>query len=319
MEVKNKFGRIGVLMGGPSSEREISLKSGRAVYEALKQFGLEVVAIDIKTDKIEENVRLIKSHQINCAFLALHGRFGEDGQIQEVLENIEMPYTGSGPLASKLAMDKVASRRIFEANGLHVPRYDVLEKAFYNSSRKILNSLALPIVVKPATHGSSVGLTVVDRQEDLGKAVAEAFEFDERILLEEYINGREVTVGILDERALPVIEIIPKRRFFDYEAKYHDGMTEYIVPAHLEEAVAAQIQSDALSAHKLLGCLGCSRVDMILNKDNIAYILEVNSIPGFTEMSLLPKAARAKGIEFAQLCFELIKLAYEKTSARLTS
>jgi len=315
---KEQFGKIGVLMGGPSTEREISLKSGKAVYESLQQLGLEVVAIDIKTDNIEENIRLLKSHQINCAFLALHGRFGEDGQIQEILEGLEIPYTGSGPLASRLAMDKIASRRIFETNGIDVPQYTVLDKASYDANRKVKNSLSLPLVIKPATHGSSIGLSIVDRQVDLDKAVDLAFEFDERILIEEFIKGREVTVGILDDQALPVIEIIPKKRFFDYEAKYQAGLTEYVVPAKLEEGVARRIQNSALSAHKLLGCFGCSRVDMILSNDNIPHVLEVNTIPGFTQTSLLPKAARTQGIEFGGLCLKLIKLAYEKKQVKFT-
>ena len=309
----DEFGRIGVLMGGPSTEREISLKSGKAVYEALKQSGLHVIAIDIKTDSIEENIRLIESCKIDCAFLALHGRFGEDGQIQEILEIIKIPYTGSGVLASRLAMDKVASRKIFQSNGLNVPKYKIVEKASCNSDWKVNNNLKLPLVIKPATHGSSIGLSIIDKQEDLAQVVSLAFAFDERIMIEEYVEGREVTVGILKEQPLPVIEIIPKKRFFDYEAKYTPGMTDYEVPAKLEESVAREVKKAALSAHKLLGCSGCSRVDMILSKDNLPFVLEVNTIPGLTNTSLLPRAAKTQGIEFNELCLKLIKLAYEKT------
>ncbi len=300
-------------MGGPSSEREISLKSGKAVYESLKQSGLEVIPIDIKTDNIEENIRILKSHQINCAFVALHGRFGEDGQIQEILERMEIPYTGSGVLASRLAMDKVASRRVFAGNGLNVPKYNVLRRPADDAKHNGVNNLSLPLVIKPATHGSSIGLSIIDKKEDLDKAIDLAFQFDERIVIEEYIKGKEVTVGILDEQALPVIEIIPKKRFFDYEAKYQAGMTEYIVPAKLEEEVIKRIQGSALSAHRLLGCAGCSRADMILSEDNVAYVLEVNTIPGLTQTSLLPRAAKTMGIEFAGLCLKLIELAYAKT------
>lgn len=304
-----RFGRIGVFMGGPSTEREISLKSGKAVYESLKTFGLEVVAIDIKTDNTKEIIHLIKSHKINCAFLALHGRFGEDGQIQQILENLKIPYTGSGIKASRLAMDKVASRKIFEANGLRIPKYIVVDRLFYY---KLNNNLSLPLVIKPATHGSSIGLTIIDREKELDKALDLAFSFDHRVIIEEYIKGREVTVGILAERALPVIEIIPKKRFFDYEAKYQPGMTDYVVPAKLEERLSRKIRKTALTAHKLLGCFGCSRVDMILNEQNIPVVLELNSIPGLTNTSLLPKAAETEGIEFNELCFKLIRLAYEK-------
>jgi len=311
--LRTKYGRIGVLMGGPSTEREISLKSGKAVYEALKQSGLQVIPIDIKTDSIEENIRLIESCKIDCAFLALHGRFGEDGQIQEILEIIKIPYTGSGVLASRLAMDKVASRKIFQANGLNVPKYKIVEKASYTLDWEVNNNLKLPLVIKPATHGSSIGLSIIDKQEDLDKAVSLAFAFDERIIIEEYVEGREVTVGILKEQPLPVIEIIPKRRFFDYEAKYTPGMTDYEVPAKLEESIAREVKKAALSAHKLLGCSGCSRADMILSKDNLPFVLEVNTIPGLTNISLLPRAAKTQGIEFNELCLKLIKLAYEKT------
>lgn len=307
----NQIGRIGVLMGGPSSEREISLKSGRAIYGALKQLGLEVVAIDIKTDNVKENIDLIKSYKINCAFLALHGRFGEDGKIQEILETIKIPYTGSGVHASRLGMDKIASRKIFEISGLAVPRYKILDKLSYNANWKFTDNIVFPVVVKPATHGSSIGLSIVDQKEGLDEAVDLAFQYDERVLVEEYIKGKEVTVGILDDKALPVIEIIPKRRFFDYTAKYEAGMTDYVVPAELEEKIAKKIQSAAVLAHRLLGCSGYSRVDMVLSQDYIPYVLEVNTIPGFTEMSLLPKAAKASGIDFTQLCIKLIELAYE--------
>lgn len=309
---KDSFGRIGVLMGGPSSEREISLKSGKAVYEALKQFGLDVVAIDIKTDDSQENISLIKSYNIDCAFLALHGRFGEDGQIQEILDTLKILYTCSGSKASRLAMDKIASRRIFEKHRLNVPKYEVLDRASYKKNPKINNHLSLPWVLKPATHGSSIGLSIVDDSQELDDALVLAFEFDEKVLIEEFIAGREITVGILDEQALPVIEIVPKRRFFDYQAKYQPGMTDYIVPAKLNKGVLKKVKTQALSAHRLLGCSGCSRVDMILNREDIPFILEVNTIPGLTQTSLLPKAAKNQGIDFNQLCLKLIELAYEK-------
>ncbi|MFH1269771.1 MAG: D-alanine--D-alanine ligase [Candidatus Omnitrophota bacterium] len=307
------FGKIGVLMGGASTEREISLKSGGAVYESLNQAGLNVAAIDIKTETKEEDIRLIKSNGIDIAFIALHGRFGEDGQIQGILDELKIPYTGSGVTASRLAMDKVASRKIFESSGLPVPRYRAEDKFSYSANWITRNNdFSLPLVVKPAGHGSSFGLSIVEKEGCLDKAVDLAFSFDERIIIEEYIGGREVTAGILDEKPLPVIEIIPKKRFFDYEAKYHSGMTDYVVPAELEDKIAAQIQETALSAHKLLGCCGCSRVDIILSESGTPFVLELNTIPGFTATSLLPKAAKVAGIDFSQLCIKLIQLAYEK-------
>ncbi len=306
------FGRIGILMGGASTEREVSLKSGRAVYTALKQAGLDVGVIDIKTEDVKENIKLIKSQKINCAFIALHGRFGEDGQIQKILEKLKIPYIGSGVKASSLAMDKTASRKIFKKAGLNVPRYIVLDKPCYDTMDLSKAGLFFPLVIKPATHGSSIGLSIIDKEEDFKKAVDLAFTFDERIIIEEYIKGKEMTVGILGKRALPVIEIIPKKMFFDYEAKYKPGMTSYVVPARIEEKVAKRLKRAALKAHKLLGCFGCSRVDMILNKSGRPFVLEANTIPGLTNTSLLPKAAKSIGIGFNELCLKLIKLAYEK-------
>jgi D-alanine--D-alanine ligase len=226
---------------------------------------------------------------------------------------LNIPYTGSGKLASRLAIDKIASRNIFELHGLTVPRYKILTKLSYNKNRFIGNNLKFPLVVKPATQGSSIGLSIIDQESALDNALNLAFTLDEKIIIEEYVRGREVTVGILGNRALPVIEIIPKKRFFDFEAKYQAGLTEYVVPAKLEKGLAKKIQSQAYKAHKLLGCLGCSRVDIILSDDNIPYILEINSIPGLTATSLLPKAAKNAGIEFEELCVRLIRLAYGKT------
>lgn len=307
-------GRIGVLMGGPSSERDISLKSGRAVYESLKRLLPDVVAIDITTDNAQEARSQIESRSIKCAFLALHGRFGEDGQVQKILEDLNIPYTGSGVFASRLAMDKAASRRIFADNGLIAPRSrELLKGLWQNGAEKCSDcGFGFPLVVKPATGGSSIGLSIVDKSEDLESAVRLAFGLDERILIEEYIDGREVTVGIVDEEPLDVIEIMPKKRFFDYEAKYKVGMTEYDVPAKLDAPTASRLKEAALSAHKLIGCSGCSRVDMILRAGKEPFILEINTIPGFTETSLLPKAARLSGMDFFKLCLKLIELAYEK-------
>jgi len=310
---KEKFGKVGVLMGGPSTEREISLKSGRAVSEALTRLGLDAVAIDIQTDSVEQNIELLKSQGLDCVFVALHGRFGEDGQIQEILEELHLPYSGSGVLASRLAMDKIASRRIFEKNGLAVPPCEVVEKSSYAAGWSFNQRLPLPLVIKPATHGSSIGLSIIDKIEELNQALDTAFAFDNKVLIEQYIKGRELTVGVLDEQALPVIEIIPKHRFFNYDAKYHAGMTDYIVPASLDADITQRVQQAGLRAHQLLGCFGCSRVDIILNNANIPFVLEVNTIPGLTAISLLPKAARTVGIEFGELCIKLLESAYEKT------
>ncbi len=308
---KKDFGRVGVLMAGPSSEKKISLKSGHAVLNALKEYGINALPVIIKNSSIKDNIRLLKSKKIDCAFVALHGAFGEDGGIQNILSKLKIPYTGSGVLASKLAMDKVASRNIFKKHGLDVPRSQVLRRGSYKISN--IRLLNLPLVIKPASHGSSIGLSIVENEKEISQAIRLAFKFDKRIIIEEYIKGRELTVGILDNRALPVVEIFPKHFFFDYQAKYNKGLTDYVVPAKLSSSIAAKIKKRALLAHKLLGCFGCSRVDIILDTKNKPFILEVNTIPGFTSTSLLPKAANKSGINFRELCIKLINLAYEKT------
>ncbi|MFA5150136.1 MAG: D-alanine--D-alanine ligase [Candidatus Omnitrophota bacterium] len=310
MGMKEKFGRVGVLMAGPSTEKKISLKSGQAVCAALQRSGLQVTPVLIKTDKLKDNVRLLKLKKIDCAFIALHGRFGEDGEIQKILSDLKIPYTGSGVRASRLAMDKVSSRKIFQKYGLKVPRSWVFSRDTYRGF--YCAKLGLPLVVKPATHGSSIGLSIVGKLKDIPAAIELAFKFDKKIIIEEYIKGRELTVGILEEKAMPVIEIVPKRAFFDFQAKYQKGLTRYIVPAKLSPGLTRSVKEAALSAHKLLGCIGCSRVDIILDEKNTPFILEVNTIPGLTATSLLPKAAKKSGISFTALCLKLIKLAYEK-------
>ena len=312
MEVKD-FGRVGVLMGGPSSERDISLKSGQAVFAALKEAKVNVVAIDITTDNLAENISLLEKYNLDCAFVALHGSFGEDGAIQGILAGMHIPFTASGTKASKLAMDKIGSLEIFSQEGLRVPKSQFLGKAVYQQGKIFNHQLNFPLVVKPANHGSSIGLSLVEFQEELSQAIQLAFQFDEQIIIQEYIFGRELTVGILEEIALPVIEIIPSNKFFDFAAKYQAGLTQYKCPAVLEQQVALEVQRIALRAHKLLGCYGCSRVDIILTKEEQAYILEINTIPGMTATSLLPKAAKIVGIDFKQLCLKLLELAYAQT------
>ncbi len=304
------LGKVGVLMGGPSSENKISLKSGAAVLKALKESNVNASAVIIKSDNARDNISLLKSKDIDCAFIALHGRFGEDGGIQRILAKLKIPYTGSGIKASSLAMDKVASRNIFKKSGLDVPSFRVVR----DKSKGILaaRSLGLPLVVKPALTGSSIGISVVRGIDELGPAVKFALKFDNRVIIEEYVKGRELTVGILNGIPLPIIEIVTKHVFFDFKAKYQHGLTEYIVPAKIPPRSSFRVRKAALLAHRLLGCSGCSRVDIILDNKDRPFILEVNTIPGFTSTSLLPKAARNAGIDFNNLCIKLIRLAYEK-------
>ena len=317
VNVKQK--RVGVLMGGPSSERDISIKSGKAVFRALKKNNINAVsyelAMPLNTNGYIQSVKeKIGAMDIDIAFIALHGEFGEDGTIQKILEEMKIPYAGSKTRASKLAIDKIASREIFEKNNIPIPRYNVVvrgevlpDEPVSDNIKIFFEELSMPIVVKPSTEGSSIGLSMVDSENSLYKAVSNAFKYSDRVIIEEYIEGREITVGILEDRALPVVEIIPKNRFFDFEAKYNKGATDYKVPAEIDKEKYRECQEMALLAHKVLGARFFSRVDMILDKDGTPYILELNTIPGLTETSLLPLAAAEAGIDFNQLVLKILE------------
>ncbi|MBN1870737.1 MAG: D-alanine--D-alanine ligase [Candidatus Omnitrophica bacterium] len=312
-ETGNQFGRIGILMGGISSERAVSLKSGKAVAEALLRQGCDIVALDIVDGEEKAISSLIGGANLDIAFIALHGRMGEDGTIQSILENMNIPYTGSGIEASRLAINKPLTQNIFKKNGINVPAYVTLSKGNEFNADEIAGQLGgYPIVVKPACEGSSIGIRITMTPEETIHAMEQAWGYGPTILLERYIKGRELTVGILKEEALPVVEVCSKRAFFDYDAKYTKGMTDYIVPADIPEEVSCALRETALQAHHVLGCADFSRVDFILGLDQAHYVLEVNTIPGFTSTSLLPMAAQARGINFNQLCFKLIQLAYGK-------
>jgi len=307
------FGRIGILMGGSSTEREVSLKSGKTVCEALKNRGCDVVAIDLVSDKEEEVIEVIRNNRVSVAFLALHGRFGEDGTIQVILEKHKIPFTGSHQEASRLAMDKIASRKKFKENKLLVPKHFNLNKKQNLKLSEIIAYFGdFPLVVKPASHGSSIGVTLAEDDKGFRQAIEIAFGYDENIIVEEFIDGRELTVGILEEKYLPIVEIVHKSKFFDFQAKYNSPDTEYIVPAQLRDGMTKAIQEAGLLAHKALGCYGCSRVDILLDKQNRPIVLEVNTIPGLTSHSLLPRAAAALNVSFAELCLRLVRMAYEK-------
>ncbi len=298
--------RIGVLMGGASSERDISLKSGMAVFEALKAVGLDAVSLEVKNETEDEVKSLLSNSHVDAVFIAMHGGFGEDGRLQHILEKIHMPFTGPKEKSSRLAMDKLVSRRLFEKSGLLVPAYVCLKK---QDSLKIIDRLHFPLVVKPTSQGSSIGISFIDAFEKVEEAVALAFQYDDTVLIEEFIEGREITVSVLDGEPLPIVEIIPKKKFFDFQAKYEKGMTDYVVPADLSEAIARASQKDAVVAYRTLDCRHLSRVDMILKEDRLPYVLEVNTIPGFTATSLFPKAARAAGVSFQELCTKLLEFA----------
>lgn len=308
-----ELGKIGVLAGGPSSEREISLESGIAVFKALKEAGAAAVFLDIKN---ERSIRTqIRNAGIDVAFVALHGRFGEDGTVQAILEDMNIPYTGSGPQASRLTLDKIASREIFVKNNIDVPRYKTLNKEFCNDIvlKTIVEDIKFPLVVKPQFEGSSIGISIVRQYNELKEAVGTAFKYDDNIIIDKYIKGRELTVGILADEPLPVIEIIVNEVFYDFKAKYKSDNTQYITPAKINNEYYKIAQHIGKLAHKSLGCNFFSRVDMILDeKQKKFFVLEVNSIPGFTSHSLLPKAAAHAGIGFSQLCLKLVESALRK-------
>lgn len=305
--------QVGVLMGGPSPEREVSLASGRRVVAALDPARYDVIPLEIPAAGA-----WFPPSGLDVAFIAMHGPYGEDGTIQGMLEFAGVPYTGSGVLASALGMDKRRSRQLFGFNGIPTPGYLAVYRSEFSSRESTLaaeihQTLGFPCVVKPNAQGSSIGVTIVRDSEGLGPALDVAFALDGTILIEEYLTGTELTCAILDDPdgapvALPLIEIIPKREFFTYEAKYTPGAADEICPARLPASAVWRAQAAALRAYRVLGCVGFARVDLFVREADVA-VLEVNTIPGLTEGSLLPKAARTAGIEFPALVDRLIDAA----------
>jgi D-alanine-D-alanine ligase len=292
--------RVAVLAGGVSSEREVSLRSGAAVHEALLSKGLDAVLLDVD----ERAVEAVRTAQADIAFIALHGAFGEDGRIQQALEDAGIPYTGSGPEACRRAMDKETSRILFRKAGLSEPRWEVWGAA--SAPVEPPAGMGWPVFVKPCRGGSSIGVSQVRSRDEWAAAVAAARAEDDKIIVESKVTGREMAVGILGDHALPAIEIRPARDFYDYTAKYTNSGTQYVFPDDLPAARVKRIQETALAAHQALGCAGFSRVDLIVT-DDAEYPLEVNAIPGLTATSLLPKQALREGILFADLCVMMIR------------
>jgi D-alanine-D-alanine ligase len=288
---------MAVLKGGVSAEREVSLKSGAAVAGALRALGHEVVEVDVTSEAFEVP-------DCEVAFLALHGTFGEDGGVQGYLELLGVPYTGCGVEASRVAFDKNDSKARFAAAGVPTPGYQVLMPGE-------TVTIVPPLVVKPPRQGSSVGVTRVMEASALDAALALARRYQPDVLVEQFVEGRELTVGILGETALPVVHIEPLEGFYDYSNKYTAGRTEYHCPADLPAEVTARVQAAALAAHRSLGCVVYSRVDVLLDAQNAPWVLEVNTIPGMTQTSLLPKAAQAAGLDFGKLCERIIELSLD--------
>jgi D-alanine-D-alanine ligase len=313
MEVRMEKMRLALIAGGKSSEREVSLKSGAQVYVALDKSKYDIRRYDPLTDL----GRLVQdAPEIQVALIIMHGRGGEDGTMQGFLDLLEIPYQGSGVLASALAMDKELSKALYQMAGLKIPTTMAFGRGQTPKPQEIEGALGLPVVIKPATEGSSIGVTLARTLKELEEGLTKAFRYDSQLLVEEYIKGTEVTGAVLgnrNARSLPLVEIIPSGSytFFDYEAKYQPGASTEICPARLNPELTAEAQRRALKAHHALGCRGYSRTDMIVRDDQV-YVLETNTIPGMTATSLFPQAARAAGLEFPALLDELIRLALEK-------
>ena len=291
-------------MGGISEERDISIQSGNCVAEALKDAGLNVVTADIRPD----NLNMLQDGDIDVFFIALHGRFGEDGQLQQILEDKSLIYTGSGPAASKLAFDKWESKMAFIKAGINTPAAIPFDpKANIQQLQRQLRQLAEAYVIKPLRQGSAIGISIVDDPKSALETAQQCFSKFGDCMIEKYIPGQEITVGILDNRALPIIEIKSKNRFYDYHAKYIDDQTEYLFDTIKDPLLIDNISAAAIDCFKVLGCRHFARVDFILGDDQKPYALEVNTIPGFTTHSLLPKAAEKVGLSMSKLCLKIVK------------
>ena len=293
--------KIAVLMGGPGSERDVSLATGRGVSKALRSLGAEVVEVDVH----DENFVLPKD--VDLAFITIHGTFGEDGQLQEILEERGVPYTGDGVEASRAAFDKILSKEKFREHDVATPEWEVIEVGQRPT-------ISVPLVVKPARQGSTVGVVIVKDAIELDSAMAEAAKYDRKLLIEKFVSGRELTIGVLGDQALPILEIIPKGGFYDFNNKYPflnpqaGGGAEHVCPAKIDPNKTKQIQKQALHAFRALGLVVYGRVDVLLSDSGDPFVLEVNTIPGMTEASLLPEAAAAAGINYVDLCARIMAL-----------
>jgi D-alanine-D-alanine ligase len=308
---------LALISGGISSEREVSLNSGNQVYDALNKEKYNIIRYDPKVDLPR---LMAEASQIDAALIILHGPYGEDGTIQGLLELLDIPYQGSGVIGSAVAMNKLATKRLYETAGLPMPPYFVLERGDKLDPADCALRLGLPLVIKPLEAGSSVGMSIVRNESSMVAAADKAFEHGDAILVEAYIDGVELTAGVIgnkDLQALPLIEIIPDdaHEFFDYEAKYTPGVTQEICPARVDDALTEKAQLYAKMAHRALFCEGYSRTDMMLSKGEL-YLLETNTIPGMTATSLLPQAAQAAGISFTELLDRLIELGIDRHNSR---
>ena len=302
------FGKVGVLFGGRSAEREISLISGNGVLQALKSRGIDAHAFDPGTQRLAE----LAAQEFDRVFIALHGRYGEDGSLQGALELLGIPYTGSGVMASSIGMDKITTKKIWLQEGVPTPRYVRIDAD--TDLDAVVAGLGLPLIVKPPLEGSSIGITKVTQADQLKEAVALVTSMDESVLAEEFVTGREFTVAVLGHgaaaRALPIVEIVAPEGKYDYQNKYFTDDTQYHCPAPLPEELTHEIQRHAVNAYRALGCEGWGRVDVLVRESDMRpFLLEVNTSPGMTTHSLVPMAARAVGIGYEDLCVEILRSA----------
>lgn len=302
--IAHHFGKVAVLLGGRSAEREVSLQSGKAVLSALRSSGVDAHPFDPAEQALEE----LLYQGFNRAFIALHGRFGEDGTVQGALELMGLPYTGSGVMASALAMDKWRTKLVWQAAGIQSPRYALLQAD--SDFEKIAETLGLPLIIKPAREGSTIGLSKVRHQQDLVAAYQLAAQHDALVLAEEFIAGKELTVAVLGETPLPIVRIEIAGELYDYEAKYFSSDTNYFCPSGLPHEQESVIQAQALQAYKVLGCEGWGRIDLILDQEGQFYFLEANTSPGMTSHSLVPMAAKTAGISFEDLVIKILALSH---------
>ena len=304
--------RVAVVMGGISEERDVSLRSGKAVAEALRSNGHDVVAVDLH----EADIGPVLAAKPEAVFIMLHGRFGEDGSIQAMLEEAGIAYTGSDSLASRAGMNKMASKCFLLTHDVPTPPFQLVStRERWDEIEEAMHKVGLPLVIKPLRQGSSIGVSIARDQEEVAVGLAKAFKYGHQAILERYIDGREFTVGVLGDKALPVIEIRTPRGFFNLEAKYSDKATEYICRPELAPKVYEKLQALACAAHDAIGCRHLSRVDMMIENDGSPYVLEVNTIPGFTERSLYPMAAREAGLTFGELCEHILEMTLAPSAA----
>jgi len=310
--MSNEFGKVGVLFGGRSAEREVSLMSGTGVLAALRSKGVDAHPFD----PAERSIAELAAEKFDRVFIALHGRYGEDGTLQGVLEQLGIPYTGSGVMASSIGMDKVMTKRIWQSHGLPTPRFLVLDAkaATREELRVVPDDLGLPLMLKAPHEGSTIGIAKVTGYSDMQSGFALCAQYDEVVLAEEFVSGRELTVPVLgsgrDAKALPIVEIRAPQGNYDYEHKYFSDDTQYLCPAPIDDELARRIQSIAVRAFNAVGASGWARIDVMLRAaDNEPFLLEINTSPGMTGHSLVPMAAKAAGISYEDLCVEILRMA----------